>query len=151
MKSIKLGLEPGTYDSIKAYVLNGPITKIQNGLPEKMANPVYEASAQTVTKPIDIQLPGNQKGSTVRFVVKKNNDSPVKYSEVEIQASGDSYDETDAAYVAPKSKYDTLVWADEFNGPKIDESKWNIIDGMANHGAIYNRGAVGIKKRPGRR
>lgn len=146
MKSIKLGLEPGTYGSIKAYVLNGPITKIQNGLPEKMANPVYEASAQTVTKPIDIQLPGNQKGSTVRFVVKKNNDSPVKYSEVEIQASGDSYDETDAAYVAPKSKYDTLVWADEFNGPKIDESKWNIIDGMANHGAIYNRGAVGIKK-----
>lgn len=146
MKSIKLGLEPGTYDSIKAYVLNGPITKIQNGLPEKKANPVYEASAQTVTKPIDIQLPGNQKGSTVRFVVKKNNDSPVKYSEVEIQASGDSYDETDAAYVAPKSKYDTLVWADEFNGPKIDESKWNIIDGMANHGAIYNRGAVGIKK-----
>ncbi|WP_406709523.1 family 16 glycosylhydrolase [Trueperella pyogenes] len=146
MKSIKLGLEPGTYDSIKAYVLNGPITKIQNGLPEKMANPVYEASAQTVTKPIDIQLPGNQKGSTVRFVVKKNNDSPVKYSEVEIQASGDSYDEADAAYVAPKSKYDTLVWADEFNGPKIDESKWNIIDGMANHGAIYNRGAVGIKK-----
>ncbi|WP_406712301.1 family 16 glycosylhydrolase [Trueperella pyogenes] len=146
MKSIKLGLEPGTYDSIKAYVLNGPITKIQNGLPEKMANPVYEASAQTVTKPIDIQIPGNQKGSTVRFVVKKNNDSPVKYSEVEIQASGDSYDETDAAYVAPKSKYDTLVWADEFNGPKIDESKWNIIDGMANHGAIYNRGAVGIKK-----
>ncbi|MEW6911416.1 glycoside hydrolase family 16 protein [Trueperella pyogenes] len=146
MKSIKLGLEPGTYDSIKAYVLNGPITKIQNGLPEKKANPVYEASAQTVTKPIDIQIPGNQKGSTVRFVVKKNNDSPVKYSEVEIQASGDSYDETDAAYVAPKSKYDTLVWADEFNGPKIDESKWNIIDGMANHGAIYNRGAVGIKK-----
>ncbi|MEW6893571.1 family 16 glycosylhydrolase [Trueperella pyogenes] len=146
MKSIKLGLEPGTYDSIKAYVLNSPITKIRNGLPEKMANPVYEASAQTVTKPIDIQLPGNQKGSTVRFVVKKNNDSPVKYSEVEIQASGDSYDETDAAYVAPKSKYDTLVWADEFNGPKIDESKWNIIDGMANHGAIYNRGAVGIKK-----
>lgn len=146
MKSIKLGLEPGTYDSIKAYVLNSPITKIQNGLPEKMANPVYEASAQTVTKPIDIQIPGNQKGSTVRFVVKKNNDSPVKYSEVEIQASGDSYDETDAAYVAPTSKYDTLVWADEFNGPKIDESKWNIIDGMANHGAIYNRGAVGIKK-----
>ncbi|MEW6866982.1 glycoside hydrolase family 16 protein [Trueperella pyogenes] len=146
MKSIKLGLEPGTYDSIKAYVLNGPITKIQNGLPEKKANPVYEASAQTVTKPIDIQIPGNQKGSTVRFVVKKNNDSPVKYSEVEIQASGDSYDETDAAYVAPKSKYDTLVWADEFNEPKIDESKWNIIDGMANHGAIYNRGAVGIKK-----
>ncbi|MEW6927570.1 glycoside hydrolase family 16 protein [Trueperella pyogenes] len=146
MKSIKLGLEPGTYDSIKAYVLNGPITKIQNGLPEKKANPVYEASAQTVTKPIDIQIPGNQKGSTVRFVVKKNNDSPVKYSEVEIQASGDSYDETDAAYVAPTSKYDTLVWADEFNGPKIDESKWNIIDGMANHGAIYNRGAVGIKK-----
>ncbi|WP_341828745.1 glycoside hydrolase family 16 protein [Trueperella pyogenes] len=148
MKSIKLGLEPGTYDSIKAYVLNGPSTKISKntGLPEQSPAPVYTVSKHKVEGPIDIQIPGNQKGSTVRFVVKKNNDSPVKYSEVEIQASGDSYDETDAAYVAPKSKYDTLVWADEFNGPKIDESKWNIIDGMANHGAIYNRGAVGIKK-----
>lgn len=148
MKSIKLGLEPGTYDSIKAYVLNGPSTKISKntGLPEQSPAPVYTVSKHKVEGSIDIQLPGNQKGSTVRFVVKKNNDSPVKYSEVEIQASGDSYDETDAAYVAPKSKYDTLVWADEFNGPKIDESKWNIIDGMANHGAIYNRGAVGIKK-----
>jgi len=28
----------------------------------------------------------------------------------------------------------------------VDESKWNIIDGMANHGAIYNRKAVSIKK-----
>ncbi|UVJ55823.1 glycoside hydrolase family 16 protein [Trueperella pyogenes] len=148
MKSIKLGLEPGTYDSIKAYVLNGPSATISKstGLPEGAPAPVYTVSKHKVEGPIDIQLPGNQKGSTVRFVVKKNNDSPVKYSEVEIQASGDSYDETDAAYVAPKSKYDTLVWADEFNGPKIDESKWNIIDGMANHGAIYNRGAVGIKK-----
>ncbi|ALD74669.1 hypothetical protein AN946_02410 [Trueperella pyogenes] len=148
MKSIKLGLEPGTYDSIKAYVLNSPSTKISKntGLPEQSPAPVYTVSKHKVEGPIDIQLPGNQKGSTVRFVVKKNNDSPVKYSEVEIQASGDSYDEADAAYVAPKSKYDTLVWADEFNGPKIDESKWNIIDGMANHGAIYNRGAVGIKK-----
>ena len=26
------------------------------------------------------------------------------------------------------------------------KTKWNIIDGMANHGAIYNRGAVSIKK-----
>ncbi|MEW6920582.1 glycoside hydrolase family 16 protein [Trueperella pyogenes] len=148
MKSIKLGLEPGTYDSIKAYVLNGPSATISKstGLPEGAPAPVYTVSKHKVEGPIDIQLPGNQKCSTVRFVVKKNNDSPVKYSEVEIQASGDSYDETDAAYVAPKSKYDTLVWADEFNGPKIDESKWNIIDGMANHGAIYNRGAVGIKK-----
>ena len=40
----------------------------------------------------------------------------------------------------------TLVWSDEFNGDKIDESKWQIIDGMWNHAAIYNRKAVSIKK-----
>ncbi len=48
--------------------------------------------------------------------------------------------------MSPESKYDTLAWSDEFNGDSIDESKWNIIDGMANHGAIYNRDAVGITK-----
>ena len=49
-------------------------------------------------------------------------------------------------YTAPDSKYDTLVWADEFDGDSVDESKWNIIDGMANHAAIYNKGAVSIVK-----
>ena len=39
------------------------------------------------------------------------------------------------------------MWSDEFNGDTVDETKWNIIGGTtANHGAIYNRGAVSIKK-----
>lgn len=59
---------------------------------------------------------------------------------------GKSYDESAPEYVPPKSEYDTLVWSDEFNGDKIDESKWQIIDGMWNHAAIYNRKAVSIKK-----
>ncbi|QOR45729.1 family 16 glycosylhydrolase [Trueperella pecoris] len=146
---IRLGLEPGTYESVQAYVLSGPATSISKstGLPEGAPAPVYAASNLEVKDPIEVAIPGgSQKGSTVRFVIKKDAKSPVKYSEVEIQASGDSFDETDAAYVAPTSAYDTLVWADEFDSPTIDESKWNIIDGMANHGAIYNRKAVGIKK-----
>ncbi len=59
---------------------------------------------------------------------------------------GKSYDEAAPEYLPPKSDYDTLVWSDEFDGDKIDESKWQIIDGMWNH-AIYNRKAVSIKKK----
>ncbi len=69
-----------------------------------------------------------------------------QYSEIEIWGTGNNYDESKDEYVEPQSKYNELVWSDEFNGEKIDENKWTIIDGMVNHGAIYNRGAVSIKK-----
>ncbi|MDY5403772.1 MAG: glycoside hydrolase family 16 protein [Trueperella sp.] len=144
--SIKLGLEPGTYESIKAFVLAGPSATISKttGLPEGGGAPVYSASSLTVDGPITMEFPAT-KGSTVRFVLKKDEAGPVKFSEVEIMATGDSYDESDPVYKAPDSPFTKLVWSDEFNGTRVDESKWNIISGMANHGAIYNRDAVSIK------
>lgn len=135
IRKIVVKLEPGTYDSIRVSIASTPSLR---------GTAVYEHSNVTVDKPIVVET--DMQGSDVRFTVNRNASSPTKYSEVQIWATGNSYDESRTQYVSPESKYDTLAWSDEFNGDSIDESKWNIIDGMANHGAIYNRDAVGITK-----
>lgn len=135
IRKIVVKLEPGTYDSIRVSIASTPSSR---------GTAVYEHSNVTVDKPIVVET--DMQGSDVRFTVNRNASSPTKYSEVQIWATGNSYDESRTQYVSPESKYDTLAWSDEFNGDSIDESKWNIIDGMANHGAIYNRDAVGITK-----
>lgn len=88
-------------------------------------------------------------GKDVRFTVNPGAGEKTHYSEVEIYASGTSFDESRPEYVAPASKYDQLVWSDEFNGDAVDETKWDVIDGMADHVAIYNKGAVSIVKDSG--
>lgn len=135
IRKIVVKLEPGTYDSIRVSIASTPSSR---------GTAVYEHSNVTVGEPIVVET--DMQGSDVRFTVNRNASSPTKYSEVQIWATGNSYDESRTQYVSPESKYDTLAWSDEFNGDSIDESKWNIIDGMANHGAIYNRDAVGITK-----
>lgn len=135
IRKIVVKLEPGTYDSIRVSIAYTPSSR---------GTAVYEHSNVTVGEPIVVET--DMQGSDVRFTVNRNASSPTKYSEVQIWATGNSYDESRTQYVSPESKYDTLAWSDEFNGDSIDESKWNIIDGMANHGAIYNRDAVGITK-----
>lgn len=138
IKEIKFKLEEGTYTSVKVSVSSSPTSEGTSVFNE--SNWTQGADMNT------IDLGDGQMGKYVRFTVNKDANSPVKYSEIEIWATGKNYDESKAEYTAPASKYDTLVWSDEFDGDAVDESKWNIIDGMANHGAIYNRGAVSIKK-----
>lgn len=136
-KKINFKLEEGTYQSVSVSVSNKPTS----------AGTVVW-SAQNWTQGPDmmsIDLGNGKTGSYVRFTVNKADDQPTKYSEIEIWATGDNYNETRPEYVAPASKYDTLVWSDEFNDDTLDTSKWQIIDGMANHGAIYNKQAVSVK------
>ena len=138
MKEIKFKLEEGTYKSVKVSVSSAPTDK---------GEVVFDESNWTQGEDMTvIDLGEGKLGKYVRFTVNKEDNSPAKYSEIEIWATGKNFDESKPEYVAPESKYDTLVWSDEFNGDTVDETKWNIIDGMANHGAIYNRGAVSIKK-----
>lgn len=138
MKEIKFKLEEGTYKSVKVSVSSAPTDKGEVVFDERNWT---QGEDMTV-----IDLGEGKLGKYVRFTVNKEDNSPAKYSEIEIWATGKNFDESKPEYVAPESKYDTLVWSDEFNGDTVDETKWNIIDGMANHGAIYNRGAVSIKK-----
>lgn len=135
---IKFKLEPGNYNFVKVAISNSP----NNGFRE-----VFNKSNWTQKDNIEtINLSSPIKGRYVRFTVDKDGKSRTKYSEIEIWGTGDNYDESKDEYVQPTSKYNELVWSDEFNGDKVDENKWTIIDGMVNHGAIYNRGAVSIKK-----
>ena len=138
MKEICFKLEEGTYRSVKISVSSSPTSAGQTVFQQN--NWTQGPDMQTVT--LDTPVTGRY----VRFTVNKDNNSPTKYSEVEIWATGKSYDESKPDYTAPDSKYDTLVWADEFDGDSVDETKWNIVDGMANHAAIYNRDAVSIVK-----
>ena len=136
--SIKFKLEPGNYKSVKVAISNSP----NNGFKE-----VFSKINWTQNNDLEvINLPSNTKGRYIRFTIDKDGKSKTKYSEIEIWGTGNNYDESKDEYVEPQSKYNELVWSDEFNGEKIDENKWTIIDGMVNHGAIYNRGAVSIKK-----
>lgn len=138
VKEIKFKLEEGTYKSVNVSVSSSPTSAGES---------VFRETNWTQGEDMTVIDLGDGKiGRYVRFTVNKDENSPVKYSEVEIWATGKNYDESKEEYKAPESKYNTLVWSDEFNGDAVDESKWNIIDGMANHGAIYNRGAVSIKK-----
>lgn len=136
--SIKFKLEPGNYKCVKIAISNSP----NNGFKE-----VFSKTNWTQNNDLEvINLPSNTKGRYIRFAVDKDGKSKTKYSEIEIWGTGNNYDESKDEYVEPQSKYNQLVWSDEFNCEKIDENKWTIIDGMVNHGAIYNRGAVSIKK-----
>ena len=138
MKEIKFKLEEGTYKSVKVSVSSAPTSE---------GEVVFNERNWTQGKDMTvINLGEGKPGKYVRFTVNKEDNSPAKYSEIEIWATGKNFDESKPEYVAPESKYDTLVWSDEFNGDTVDETKWNIIDGMANHGAIYDRDAVSIKK-----
>ena len=138
MKEIKFKLEEGTYKSVKVSVSSAPTSE-----GELVFNESNWTQGENMTV---INLGEGKPGKYVRFTVNKEDNSPAKYSEIEIWATGKNFDESKPEYVAPESKYDTLVWSDEFNGDTVDETKWNIIDGMANHGAIYDRDAVSIKK-----
>lgn len=138
MKEIKFKLEEGTYKSVNVSVSSSPTSTGES---------VFSKNNWTQGADMNvIDLGEGKMGKYVRFTVNKDDNSSAKYSEVEIWATGKNYDESKPEYIPPESKYDTLVWSDEFDGESVDESKWNIIDGMANHGAIYNRGAVSIKK-----
>lgn len=140
LSKITLALEAGDYRTITVDV--------RSAASASSGRVVYSANnAHVEQSPIVIDLDGKGiSGRAVRFTVNKDANSPAKYREVEIWGTGASYDEAVPEYVPPASKYSELVWNDEFDGPSVDESKWNIIDGMANHGAIYNRGAVKIQK-----
>lgn len=141
IRRVVLKLKPGTYPSIAVSV---------SSTPTSAGNTIWSGTDVVVgDDPITVDIADDQAavyGKDVRFTVDAGADRKAHYSEVEIWATGASYDETRAEYQAPASQYDQLVWSDEFNGDAVDETKWNIIDGMANHAAIYNRGAVSIVK-----
>lgn len=140
VRKVLLALEPGTYKSIDVSIPASPQSNVGTS--------IYSRRNVTVTAgdPINIELSNPRQARTIRFTINRADDQPTKYSEVEIWATGKNFDEELPEYTAPASKYDTLVWQDEFDGTTVDETKWNIIDGMVNHSAIYNRGAASIKK-----
>ena len=138
IKQIKFKLEEGLYKSVNVSVSTNPT---------KAGTTVWSQTNWTQGEDmVTIDLSPIQGGNKqyVRFTVNRADDQPAKYSEIEIWATGENYDESKPEYVAPKSKYNTLVWSDEFNGNKLDETKWQVIDGMNNFAAIYNPGAVSV-------
>lgn len=143
LSKISLALEPGDYRKITVDV------RAAASVPQGRV--VYsKTDARVEHSPIVIDLDGMEiSGRAVRFTVEKDAASATKYREIEIWGTGSSYDEAAPAYTPPASQYSELVWNDEFDGEAVDEAKWNIIDGMANHGAVYNRGAVRIEKKDG--
>lgn len=138
IKQIKFKLEEGRYQSVKVSVSTSP---------KSAGTTVWSKTGWTQGPDmVTVDLPsikGNNK-QYVRFTVNRADDQPAKYSEIEIWASGQNYDESKPEYVAPQSKYNTLVWSDEFSGDQLDETKWQIIDGMNNFAAIYNPDAVSV-------
>ncbi len=137
IKQIKFKLEEGAYQSVEISISNSP--KNQGTVVWSQKNWTQDADMVTV------DLNKGTSGRYVRFTVNRADDQPTKYSEIEIWATGTSFDESKPEYTAPDSKYDTLVWSDEFDGSTLDTDKWQIIDGMANHGAIYNKQAVSVR------
>ncbi len=137
IKQIKFKLEEGQYKSVSISISNNPTAD---------GTVVWSQKDWTQgSEMITVDLKKGQQAQYVRFTVNKADDQPAKYSEIEIWATGTNFDESKPEYVAPVSKYDTLVWSDEFEGTALDQNKWQIIDGMANHGAIYNKQAVSVK------
>ncbi|WP_216430244.1 family 16 glycosylhydrolase [Arcanobacterium phocae] len=136
---IVLDLAPGNYKFIDVEVLGNAS--------DKHGHSVYRHSNVNVENaPLEITPSASVSGRTIRFTIEKDEKSPVNYREVEIWAGGKNFNENRPKYQTPKSPYTELVWSDEFDNDSVDETKWNIIDGMANHAAIYNRKAVSIKK-----
>lgn len=141
IKEIRFKLKPGLYSDIAVSFDNTPS-------PNDGYESIYKEENKTIDSGdiITVSVPEDAQSQYVRFSARRADREPVGYSEIEILGTGDSYDESRPDYVEPNSKFNKLVWSDEFNGDTIDESKWQIIDGMVNHAAIYNRGAVSIKK-----
>lgn len=137
IRKINFKLEEGLYKSVEISISNNPT---------KAGTVVWsQKNWEQGTDMMSIDLGKGKSGQYVRFTVNKADNQPTKYSEIEIWATGTSFDESKPAYVAPNSKYDTLVWSDEFDGDSLDTSKWQIVEGMANHGAIYNKQAVSVQ------
>ncbi|MFJ5621545.1 family 16 glycosylhydrolase [Peribacillus loiseleuriae] len=140
---IKFKLEKGvTYKSVRIDVSSQP----NSGFSQ-----VYYATNFTQDeKMVEISLNTPVVGSHVKFtVLADSKDRLTRYSEVEIWATGDHFDESrNNGYDGNRENtdYTELVWSDEFNGDAVDETKWNVIEDMVNHGAIYNRDAVAIEK-----
>ncbi|MDO4664942.1 MAG: glycoside hydrolase family 16 protein [Actinomycetaceae bacterium] len=137
---IVIALKPGTYDSIDVSIPATPQTDGGNTLFYREKYSVAEGA------PISIVLDKPIVARTVRFTVNRDKKLPTSYSEIEIWASGSNFSEMPPTYTPTSSRYNKLVWADEFNSNKVDETKWNIVNGMVNHAAIYNRQSVSIKK-----
>lgn len=140
ISEIRFQLEPGHYKSVEVYVSANPT---QQGT-QVFFRSEWDQNDKPVSVTVDPKGAGRRK-QYVRFVVNRADNQPARYSEVQIWATGTSYDESKPDYQAPESEYDTLVWSDEFDGDQLDESKWQVIEGMANHGAIYNREAVSVR------
>lgn len=140
---IKFKLEKGvTYKSVRIDVSSQP----NSGFSQ-----VYRATNFTQNENmVEISLDHPVVGSHVKFIVQADSqDRITRYSEVEIWATGDHFDESsEEGYDGTRENtdYTNLVWSDEFNDDAIDETKWNVIEDMVNHGAIYNRDAVSIDK-----
>ena len=100
MKEIKFKLEEGTYKSVEVSVSSAPAN---NG--EVVFNESNWTQGEDMTV---IDLGEGKPGKYVRFTVNKEDNSPTKYSEIEIWATGKNFDESKPEYVAPESKYDTL-------------------------------------------
>ncbi|HFR3405800.1 TPA: family 16 glycosylhydrolase [Streptococcus suis] len=141
IEEIKVQLAPGTYSHFRV-----DLDDDYNAW--NTYKTVYQASNLSVNEGeiLTIAVPKGSKARYIRFTGESADGEALRYSEIQIMGYGKSYDEAAPEYLPPKSDYDTLVWSDEFDGDKIDESKWQIIDGMWNHAAIYNRKAVSIKK-----
>ncbi|RRD95838.1 glycosyl hydrolase family protein [Clostridiales bacterium COT073_COT-073] len=144
IKKINFKLAEGRYDSVKITVSHNPQRNQHHQGAKMVFNRNNFAQGSDMTS---IVLPEPVNGRCIRFLVKKSNDEPTQYSEIEIWSTNDLHGEERPIYKEPVSKYNKLVWQDDFN--EIDEQKWNIIEGMANHGAIYNRKAVSILEENG--
>lgn len=143
IKKIRYQLQPGVYRTLSVSFDSDP-----NPNGEQV---IYHQDDITIAKDqiLEVPVPDDASSQYIRFRAQKSDGSPVGYSEIEILGTGASYDETPPQYVEPASRFNRLAWSDEFDGERVDESKWQIIDGMVNHAAIYNKGAVTIKKEGG--
>ncbi|WP_161941404.1 discoidin domain-containing protein, partial [Streptococcus suis] len=111
IEEIKVQLAPGEYRNFRID-LDDDYNDGNN------YNTIYKNENFTIDKEqiITIKTPKNSKARYVRFRGTRVDDTPLRYSEIQIMGRGKSYDESAPEYVPPKSEYDTLVWSDEFNG-----------------------------------
>lgn len=173
IRQVHVNLEPGSYNHIKIQIGNSPsmsgavtIFEQNNFNTSKAAEGKIDGVASWVCKgdgafAITLDDQYGERVSHVRFTIDRGA-KQVKLSEVELLANltkGTTiemvkeaeafYYNPDADFIPAYSQFDQLVWSDEFHGTEVDTSKWNIIDGMVNHGAIYNKGAVNIGEEEG--
>lgn len=166
---VKFKLENDTYPSVKVMLSGNPYFTTYETIFEESnfdyanaasgsAGDNAEWTYDSLTQSITITLKEPTGAQHIRFAIDRGANQ-AKIGEVEIYAmlpDGTTLEEIktkeqrvdynpEADYIPSYSQYNKLAWSDEFNGDAVDETKWNIIDGMQNHGAIYNRGAVSVK------